>query len=215
MRLLILCAVLTLRGTPDIQIIVKDPDKKTLDLIRFFQENLPDKQIEIQSGPTDSLWQKTIKGLSGGVSNTTSGIKRSKSTIAFLFKFFIGGSTFSYLTVLYLLYRVYRIIKKINGFMSWWGGSDDEGGDVIQEIDRMFFRSRAGSKRKAYLDFQNNLKSDYQALLSYKKLDQLLRKWHIRNLFPYSKLTGDCIDLKLKELVTLQQYTKKRVRNLC
>lgn len=215
MRFLLFFALFTLYSAPDIQIIVYNQDQKTLDFLRFIQEKLPDKHIEIKSESADSLWQKTVKGVSGNFSKTSSGLMKSKNIVSFLFKFFIGGSSFSYLTILYLIYRVYKIIKKINGFMYWWGGSDDEEGDVVQEIDRIFFKSRLGSIKETYIQIHKELITDYNTLLLYKKLDTILRWLHIRKLFPGNEITNIIIDEKLSKLALLQMYTKKRVHNLC
>lgn len=147
---------------------------------------------EEQQSWLGSLRKKTSSGASF--------LWSAKDIAWFAGKLCFSGTALSYITTLYFLYRIYRIVKKLNSWCNWWSNSNDSLQDeALDIVERMLLKKlkktitrRYGGKNKsasaAYKIFYKELEAEKQILLLYLRLDNVLKKYRLRSFFPYKNL---------------------------
>jgi hypothetical protein len=148
--------------------------------------------ISDQSFKVEIMQQVSIMStIFNSVKKTGTLLTNSKNLFFWLAHISFGGGVLSYVTLLYFIYRAYRIATKLYDIYHLIiHNNKDEKEDTLEIVDKMFFRSLNRSESI----IQNN---ELQILQQYYILSNSLKKLHIRFLFPYNeeleKLIEYCI----------------------
>lgn len=119
----------------------------------------------------------------------SSGFINTKSILMYGFKAFFGTSLLSYITILYFIYRVYKIAKKLQILVAWIvpEQGDNSTHEALDLIEKMI-------RKKEWPVFTQQ---DYDTLQFYKKVVGTLEQLKIRWLFPCNQKADQTIDLLL------------------
>lgn len=117
------------------------------------------------------------------------GLISTKTIVMYGFKAFFGTGLLSYITILYFMYRVYKIVKKVQTLMSWLSPEKepDQTEEALALLEKIVRKKECG-----FITQQ-----EYYYLRLYKKISHFLKSVKIRKLFPLDEEIEASIDLLL------------------
>ena len=176
----------------DIELRIPDLSETNIDHIKKLGQNYPGKTMKIEVIPETTFFEKikrNITGENGSKSKGEGGSVSSRAAFMYFIKSCFGTTAVSYFSIAYVIYRAYKIAKKIN----LWFKEDEEEKDDMNTIERMLFKNK---KYKL-----SNIEMFY--LNTYITLHKQLRLCGLRNYFSVNK--------KLDKIIFLCQNTQPTV----
>ena len=187
----------------DVEVRVPALDAHYLPIIQSLWEKCP-SSMKIEVIKNTTFWEK-ITGSGGPKIQPYSSLLQKIPWQ--LGSFVFNGSMCSYLAIAYFFYRVYRVVTKINSFLSWWNGTSQET-TLIEDVERMFVRT---VKKDSFYDAKAELFYEECVLLeAYLYIEETLSSLHIKWMFPYSNVLEK---QKIKNILASLKMISSRSKN--
>ena len=167
----------------DIELRIPELSDQHLQYLKELGQQYPGKTMKIEVLPETTFFEKIKNSLAGNGNSESKGQGdgfSTKSAVFYFIKSCFGASAVSYFSIAYIIYRAYKIAKKIS---LWFKEDDKEESDTMSDIERMLSRNRTFKLSK----------SDKKWLSYYVSLNIYLRKKGLRSYFIQNKKLDELI----------------------
>ncbi len=161
----------------DIELRIPELSDQHLQYLKELGQQYPGKTMKIEVLPETTFFEKIKNSLAGNGNSESKGQGdgfSTKSAVFYFIKSCFGASAVSYFSIAYIIYRAYKIAKKIS---LWFKEDDKEESDTMSDIERMLSRNRTFKLSK----------SDKKWIKLYMKIDSFLREKKLRSFFFFKK----------------------------
>ena len=179
------------------EVHIPDLSDSSIEQVRKLYEEYPRHMI-IRVEPKQNLIQK-VTGWTEWIFGTQQIVTESSSrwfSLKSVMQWIFGGTCVSYLAGLYIIYRAYLLVKKINSLISWAYGEEDN--EVVLYVRRM-------KNKKIFKRYREKVRNEKEILRRYITLHNKLEKAHIRWIFPHNRVWDELIIKRLQTLEILEQ----------
>ena len=167
----------------DIELRIPELSDQHLQYLKELGQQYPGKTMKIEVLPETTFFEKIKNSLAGNGNSESKGQGdgfSTKSAVFYFIKSCFGASAVSYFSIAYIIYRAYKIAKKIS---LWFKEDDKEESDTMSDIERMLSINRTFKLSKSYKKW----------LSYYVSLNIYLRKKGLRSYFIQNKKLDELI----------------------